>query len=409
MKKKEERNEIQRMIFDGVTVEGEFVFTILFIYDMDLQNDNSNWLYEKLKVLSFSNGTMEIVVDGNTGSPKIARMISVLFGDRKSDDLDFVILNYRNAKLKINKTTGRKDIISMLRKAKALEKNSDNVDNTAVDFRICMKEDPNSDNCAEEEFWVLHVEHNISFKDQNKSRKYLWFSREAVDEDFLITKIENGIVTLESTLGTTVEEFVKHLKEFFNPYSNFYGVKAIEAEFGNFAIKVDEYNFERVHELYNKSCDIHDALWNKECEEYFASEEYIRERAKFLKLICRKKEVLKKISEFQKDSDFTLAKKDLKSDWEQQKRNSSRDSYSKTILELAILWAQYIEYIMKRHGKSFSDVWDISSKFADISGIPIWEENRVVCMLDKYWKYGNELKKAYIEKMNAIFDFARMN
>ena len=182
MKKKEERNEIPRIVFEGVTVDGDFVFTI-FIYDMDLQKDNSHWLYEKLKVLRFSNGTMEIAIDGNTGSPKIARMISVLFGDRKSENLDFVILNYRNTKLKISKTTGRKDIISMLRKAKALEKNSDNVDNTAVDFRICMKEDPNSDNCAEEEFWVLHEEHNISFKDQYKSKEYLWFSGENVNEN----------------------------------------------------------------------------------------------------------------------------------------------------------------------------------------------------------------------------------
>ena len=375
---------------------------------MDLQKDNSHWLYEKLKVLRFSNGTMEIAIDGNTGSPKIARMISVLFGDRKSENLDFVILNYRNTKLKISKTTGRKDIISMLRKAKALEKNSDNVDNTAVDFRICMKEDPNSDNCAEEEFWVLHEEHNISFKDQYKSKEYLWFSGENVNENYLITKIDNGIVTLESTLGITINEFVKSLQEFFNPYSNFYGVKAVEIEVNNFSMRVDRCNSKKVCALYKKSCDIHDALWKKEYEEYFTSAKYIRERAKYLKLVCRKKEVLKKISEFQKDSDFTLAKKDLKSDWEHQKELSSKDSYSKTILEFAILWAQYIEYIMKRHGKSFSNVWDISSKFANIFDVTIFEENRAISMLVNYWKYGNLLKKAYIEKMNDARGFAML-
>lgn len=147
----------------------------------------------------------------------------------------------------------------------------------------------------------------------------------------------------------------------------------------------------------------------KEYEEYFTSAKYIRERAKYLKLVCRKKEVLKKISEFQKDSDFTLAKKDLKSDWEHQKELSSKDSYSKTILEFAILWAQYIEYVTKKHGKDFLDIWHASSKFANIFDVTIFEENRAVSMLANYWKYGNLLKKAYIEKMNAICEFARMN
>lgn len=410
MKKKEERNEIPRMLFEGVTVDGDFVFTI-FIYDMDLQKDNSHWLYEKLKVLSFSNGTMEIAIDSNTGSPKIARMISVLFGDRKRDDLDFVILNYRNAKLKISKTTGRKDIVSMLRKAKALEKNSDNVDFKPVDFQTCRQEGTISGgiNCTTEDFLKLITNHKITFNDQYKSKEYLWFSGENVNENYLITKIDNGIVTLESTLGITINEFVKSLQEFFNPYSNFYGVKAVEVEVNNFSMRVDRSNIQKVYDLYKKSCDIHYALRKKEYEEYFTSAKYIRERAKYLKLVCRKKEVLKKISEFQKDSDFTLAKKDLKSDWEHQKELSSKDSYSKTILEFAILWAQYIEYVTKKHGKDFLDIWHASSKFANIFDVTIFEENRAVSMLANYWKYGNLLKKAYIEKMNAICEFARMN
>lgn len=386
MKKKEERNEIPRMLFEGVTVDGDFVFTI-FIYDMDLQKDNSHWLYEKLKVLSFSNGTMEIAIDSNTGSPKIARMISVLFGDRKRDDLDFVILNYRNAKLKISKTTGRKDIVSMLRKAKALEKKSDNGVLRTVDFQTCRQEGTISGgiNCTTEDFLKLITKHKITFNDQYKSREYLWFSGEAVNENYLITKIENGIVTLESTLGITINEFVKSLQEFFNPFSNFYGVKAVEVEVNNFSLRVDKCNSKKVYDLYKKSCDIHDALWKKEYEEYF------------------------KIRELQKDSDFTLVDENLKSNWEHQKEISSRDSYSKTILEFAILWAQYIEYVMKKHGKDFLDIWHASSKFANIFDVTIFEENRAVSMLVNYWKYGNLLKKAYIEKMNAICEFARMN
>lgn len=401
MKKKEERNEIPRMLFEGVNVDGDFVFTI-FIYDMDLQKDNSHWLYEKLKVLRFSNGTMEIAIDGNTGSPKIARMISVLFGDRKSENLDFVILNYRNTKLKISKTTGRKDIISMLRKAKALEKNSDNVDFKPVDFHTCRQDGQISGgiNCTSEDFWELITKNKITFNDQYKSKEYLWFSGENVNENYLITKIDKGIVTLESTLGITINEFAKSLQEFFNPYSNFYGVKAVEIEVNNFSMRVDRYNSKKVCALYKKSCDIYDALWKKEYEEYFTSAKYIRERAKYLKVVCRKKEVLNKIRELQKDSDFTLAKKDLKSDWEHQKELSSKDSYSKTILEFAILWAQYIEYIIKKHGKDFLDIWHASSKFANIFDVTIFEENRAVSMLVNYWKYGNLLKKAYIEKMN---------
>lgn len=411
MKKKEERNEIPRMLFEGVTADGEFVFTI-FIYDMDLQKDNSHWLYEKLKVLRFSNGTMEIAIDSNTGSPKIARMISVLFGDRKSNDLDFVILNYRNAKLKISKTTGLKDIISMLRKAKALEKKSDNGVLRTVDFQTCRQESKISGciNCTtDDDFLKLITKHKITFNDQDKSREYLWFSGETVIENYLITKIENGIVTLESTLGITINEFVKSLQEFFNPYSNFYGVKAVEVEVNNFSLRVDKCNSKKVYDLYKKSCDINDALWKKEYEEYFTSAKYIRERAKYLKVVCRKKEVLKKIRELQKDSDFTLADENLKSNWEHQKEINSRDSYSKTILEYAILWAQYIEYVTKKHGKDFLDIWHASSKFANIFDVTIFEENRAVSMLANYWKYGNLLKKAYIEKMNAICEFARMN
>ena len=91
----------------------------------------------------------------------------------------------------------------------------------------------------------------------------------------LITSLKDGIVTVECLAGGTISGFVAELKKFFIPYSNFYGVKAIEVEFNQFSIRVDDQNVDKILQLYQRSCDMSSGLLEKEMQEYYNSPEYV--------------------------------------------------------------------------------------------------------------------------------------
>ncbi len=90
--------------------------------------------------------------------------------------------------------------------------------------------------------------------------------------------------------------------------------------------------------------------------------------------------------------------KKKQAEWENCKAINSKDDYSNGVIEYAILWAQYMEYLMAKHDKKVSDVWDMSSHFADINGITGFMYGCAVNILSSVWKYGEELRVQHNSK-----------
>ena len=383
------RKEVTLTCFDGISADGGFVFDSCVLFP----SLNKEWEKPmRFNVPSYSNGVMEVSIDYTESIPRVAELISGLFSTESTfTNLDSVILNYRNIRLRIGKDTGRKNIICMLMKAMSTSdyKNSNN--EISVDTQICQKRDPlrNSDKLN-----ILYEVSNNSFNFDEifKYSKELQFRNDRTGDSIVITSLKDGIITINPLPGNSIIDFVKLLRNFFVPYSNFYGIKAIEVEFNQFSIRVDDQNVDRILYLYEKSSDMSYELREKEWHEYYNSPEYIRLHAKFLKKENRKKAVLQKIRQFKKsNADFTIAPNQHEA-WENCKAINAKDGYSKCVIDYAILWAQYMEYLMAKHNKKLSEVWDSSSHSADIYGITGFMYGCAISILSSFWKYGEELR-----------------
>jgi len=142
-------------------------------------------------------------------------------------------------------------------------------------------------------------------------------------------------------------------------------------------------------------------LWEKEIQEYYNSPQYVRDHAKSLKKENRKKTVIQKVRQFQKRNvDFSIDDEEKKEKWKKCKSINSEDGYSKGIIDYTILWAQYMEYLMDKHDKKLSDVWEISSRLSDIYGITGFMYGCAVNILSSVWKYGEELRVQHNSKYN---------
>ena len=69
-------------------------------------------------------------------------------------------------------------------------------------------------------------------------------------------------------------------------------------------------------------------------------------------------------------------------------------------MELWNLWAEYMEYLMAKHGKKLSEIWEMSSRLADIYGITGFMYGGAANILSSVWKYGEEFREAYNSKYN---------
>lgn len=391
------RKEVALVSFDGVTEDGGFVF----MASVFVLNKRWNRTETEFKTLAYENGVMEIAVDWKETIPHVAQLVAGMFS-RKSNfgNLAFLILNYRNTCFRIGRNTGRKDIICMLMKAMS-EPNYKNEANVVfVDTQTCQRLSPlrvSDRRNMQYEFYT----NSFCFDEILKWGKSLLFMNSNTMERIAISAMRDGIVTVESSAGSLISDFVAELKKFFVPYSNFYGVKALEVNFNQFSTRVDEQNIDKILYLYKKSCDMSSGLWEREMQEYYDSSEYVRNRAKFLKKEHRKKAVIKKVRQFQKENvDFSIADKKKQEEWEKCKEINSKDDYSSCVIDYTILWAQYMEYLMGKHGKKLSDVWDMSSSLADIYGITGFMYGCAVSTLSSVWKYGKELRVQYNSKFN---------
>lgn len=391
------RKEVTMIRFEGVATDGGFVFKA----SVFLPNIGSNWTETAFKATAYADGVMEIAIDCTETIPRVAELVSGMFS-RKSNftNLDSVILNYRNIRLQIGRSTGRKDIICMLMKAMSASDYKDGDNEVSVDTQTCQKRNPLRDSDRPNMRYEIYTNF-FRFDEIFKWGKSLWFRNPDTRESIIISSIKDGIVTVESSAGGLISDFVAELKKFFVPYSNFYGVKALEVEFNQFSIRVDEQNTDRILYLYKRSCDMSSGLWEKEMQEYYNSPGYVRDHAKSLKKENRKKAVVQKVRQFQKrNADFTIADKKKQEEWENCKAINSKDGYSNCVIDYTILWAQYMEYLMAKHDKKLSDVWDMSSHLADIYGITGFMYGCAVSILSSVWKYGEELRVQHNSKYN---------
>lgn len=389
------RKEVTMIRFEGVAADGGFVFKAAVF----LPNIGGKWTETAFKATAYADGVMEIAIDYAEGISRIAELVSGMFS-RKSNltNLESVILNYNNIRLQVGKSTGRKDIICMLMKAMSRPDYKDSDNDVYVDTEVCKKDSPLRESDRPNMRYEAYA-NSFRFDEIFKWGKDLWFRNPCERESMLISSLKDGIVTVNCMAGENIFDFVAQLRKFFVPYSNFYGVKAVEVEFNQFSIRIDDQNVDEILYLYKRSCDMSSGLWEKEMQEYYNSPEYVRNHAKFLKKDCRKKVVVQKVRQFQKkNADFTIADKKKQEEWENCKAINSKDDYSNCIIDYTILWAQYMEYLMAKHGKKVADIWNMSSHLADIYGITGFMYGCAVGILSSVWKYGEELRVQHNSK-----------
>lgn len=391
------RKEVSIINFEGVATDGGFIFEA----EVFLPNIGGNWTETAFKATAYEGGVMEIAIDCAESIQRVAELVSGMFSNKSNfANLNSVILNYRNICLQVGKANGRKDIISMVMKAMSMPGYKDKDNDVSVDTQICQEKNPLRDSD------IIQIEKYSNFFRFDyicKWGKSLLYRMPYTRNSILISSWKDGIVTVDCIAGNSISEFTAELKKFFIPYSNFYGVKAVEVKFNQFSIIVDEQNAGKILALYQRSLGIGSGLRERELQEYYNSPEYVRNHAKSLKANYRKQIVIQKVRQFQKkkDVDFTIVHKKEQEEWKNCKVKNSKDDYSKCIIDYTILWSQFMEYLVEKHGKRVAEVCDSSSNFADIYGITGSMYGCAVRMLSAVWKYGEELRVQH----NAIYHY----
>lgn len=371
--------------FEGVTVDGCFIFKEVFF----LPKTKKETIF---KVISFSNGFMEIAIDHTESIQKVAELVSGMFSKKSIfSNLDSVIMNYRNIRLQLRKTNGKKDIINMLMKAMSAPGYKDRNNEISIDTKTCQSSTWLKDSKQSQEMSYNIFANSECFNEIFKCKKVLFFMKHSTSNIIHISSLKDGIITVDSIVGDRISDFITNLRELFVPHSNMYGIKAIELEFNQFAITMDEHNANRILELFYRSLAMSKMLYEKELNEYYSSPKYIRNKVKLLKSEYRKKVIFQKVKNFTKDTDFTIVDKNKLLKWEKFKTISYSGNYSRYVIDYTILWAQCMEYIMSKHNKRLSDIWNKSLMLLDIYDIV---ENAVY-ILSIFWKYGEDLRALY--------------
>ncbi len=253
------RKEVTMIKFEGVAADGGFVFyASIFIHKIGRKGTRKG-TRTALKVISYVNGTMEIAIDGKESIQRVAEVISGMFSEASNvSNLDLVILNYCGIHLQVKKDTGRKNIICMIMKLMSMS-DYNGKNEVSVDIQTCRNCIPlrDSDNLQYE-----MLANYFHFDEIFKWEKGLWFMN-SLGNSMIISSIKDGIVNIDCIVDNILQE----VKKFFIPYSNFYGVKAVDIEFAQFSIRVDEKNVDRILYLYQRSCDMDGSLYEKELYE----------------------------------------------------------------------------------------------------------------------------------------------
>ena len=380
---RKDRKEVTKWGFKGVSADGGMVFRVRTALHIEYATD--------VKLVEYQKGTACIAFDHSVHPHRVAEIVAGSFSRISNfKNVEKIEIAYRNIRLAVTQSEGKRNIISMLMKAFT----SADVKEIPVDMKTCERSYLLKDEVGEAwRFWTAPID-TFYFEDVSKFGRALWF-RNSKNECLVISSLKDGIINA-SPVGGTVDEFCNTISKCFNPYNNFYGLKGVEIRFNQFSILINEQNVNSIRTLYDRCWSMDCELGKQEWEVYSHSPEYIRKRAKALKKDCRHKVVVDKVRAFQKDGEFEV-KTTSKSEWEKCKRANTED-YGKAIISYATLWIQYMEYLTKRYGMSISKIWNECSNLADIEGVTGFMYGAAASMISRVWKHGEEFRKLYNSK-----------
>ncbi len=201
------RKELTMLEFVGVSKDGGLVFTAYM----------ENWGNMKrkqvpLKLISYTKeGVSQIAIDAAVSVSTVAELVAGLFSRYSNfKKCNFLMLDYRNISLKVDKNKGRKVIITMLTKQLRQVKQNDVA---TVDTSVLVS------NCVGQfEFKGIHVLGVYS------PYKVLQFEDLGNEEYMFISEVKNGVITPMFSIAD-VPKMIMERKRFFWPNSNFYGIK----------------------------------------------------------------------------------------------------------------------------------------------------------------------------------------
>ena len=180
------RKEITMIRFEGVTLDGGFVF---------LPNIGGNWMETAFKATAYADGVMEIAIDCTETISRVTELVSGMFSTKSNFiNLDSVILNYRNIRLQIGRSTGRKDIICMLMKAMSVSDYKDSDNEVFVDTQICQKRNPLRDSDKSNMRYEIYT-NSFCFDEIYKWKKSLWFSNSYTRKGIIISSWNISLFT----------------------------------------------------------------------------------------------------------------------------------------------------------------------------------------------------------------------
>lgn len=239
------RKEITLLNFEGVAVDGEFVFSAeCMIWDNSftkiLATKENETLFlrigrlklsEKIyfRMLSYEEGLMEIAVDAKESISTVAEMVTGVFSKCSNfANLDLLVLNYRNICLKIGRNMGRKDIISMLMKAMSMQDYQRSDNEIAVETAV----QPLPEDVAKFDFVEIPTWYTL--------KKVLCFKNAQTGKLMLIAVAKDGVIIPEFCAGGKVSKTIEGMKKLFSPVSNLYGIKAVELQMNHFEYSMDK-------------------------------------------------------------------------------------------------------------------------------------------------------------------------
>lgn len=229
------------------------------------------------------------------------------------------------------------------------------------------------------------------------------------EEDILWVKsFENGIVTIDPTLGCTINSFAEIVAGCFDEESNFTSelfpafdcdedtsFTGIKFEFNGVTLLVTKENADadKIYAEYKAGMEAIAEKHRLEWEAYMKTPEYRTERAKALKLACRREIVEKDVITVDESTELQFKDEEAAKNWEQWVEVNSKDPYSLCVVTYASRWGKYMQHLMEKYNKTVVDIAENASHVSDIEGITGFMYGCAVSILSQCWKYGEELRK----------------
>ena len=237
------------------------------------------------------------------------------------------------------------------------------------------------------------------------SRKFRVTSTDVVDT-ILVNSFKNGTVVVSTPSGVEINDFLEVLAGCFDKASNFSTEVAKSYNYSKKTI-VDSivFTFNGVTLAVtadNANVDTLRDNWISQMKSN--AKNYQKERRTWFNCVQKQKEENKlqeKIEEelFNIDEAVNLEFKDSKSEqkWDDFVSKNSNDAYGKGIVKFAVIWAKYMQNLIKQ-GKSITEIAEETSRYCNTDEITDTMRTYAVEALSRCWKYGDELLKWYNEK-----------